>query len=434
MRESFDAVVIGAGVIGCSVAHALAAGGRRVCVVDRGPAAGSGSTSASSAVVRFNYSTFAGVAAAWESKHAWEDWSGHLGGGDEAGLARLRITGGLTLDTPLQDRTRVLALFDEVGVEYEAWDADTMRARLPLLDTGRHYPPKSLSDEAFWAEPRAEDLTGYWTPGSGFVDDPSLAAHNLMAAARRHGADFRFRSAVTAVNRSARITGVTLADGSELAAPVVVNVAGPHSGAVNALAGVGGSFAVHTRPLRQEVHEVRAPDGYGTGGPGPLVADPDLGTYFRGTPSGGLIVGGTEPECDELQWLRDPDDYHVHATPPVYTAQLYRAARRLPTLQVPGTPRGVAGVYDVSDDWTPVYDRTELPGYYVAIGTSGNQFKNAPVVGRFLTAIIDACENGRDHDQHPVHLELPRTGLTVDLSHYSRLRPTGRHGGSSVMG
>ena len=28
---------------------------------------------------------------------------------------------------------------------------------------------------------------------------------------------------------------------------------------------------------------------------------------------------------------------------------------------------------DVSDDWIPIYDQSSLPGYYMAIGTSGNQ-------------------------------------------------------------
>lgn len=217
------------------------------------------------------------------------------------------------------------------------------------------------------------------------------------------------------------MTGIGLADGTVLAAPVVVNVAGPHSGAVNGLAGVEDGFRVRTRPLRQEVHEVRAPEGYGRDGAGPLVADLDLGTYFRGTPSGGIIVGGTEPECDVLQWLDDPDAYSVHPSKAVYDAQLLRAARRLPTLTVPGTPRGTAGVYDVSDDWIPIYDKTDLPGYYVAIGTSGNQFKNAPVVGRYIAAIVAACEDGRDHDTDPVQVDLPHTGHRVDLSHYSRI-------------
>ncbi|MBI0378662.1 FAD-dependent oxidoreductase, partial [Streptomyces albiflaviniger] len=248
--QSSDAVVIGAGVMGCSIAYALAADGRRVRVVERGPSAGSGSTSASSAVIRFNYSTWTGVAAAWESKHAWEEWADHLGGGDEAGLARFIRTGGLLLDSPRQDRATVYELFDRAGVPYELWDAATMRERLPLLDTGRYHPPKTITDEAFFDEPTGE-LTGCWTPDCGFVDDPQLAAHNLMTAAVRHGATFRFRTEVTGIVARDRVTGVDLADGTRLSAPVVINAAGPHSGAVNTLAGVGDDFAVSTRPLRQ---------------------------------------------------------------------------------------------------------------------------------------------------------------------------------------
>jgi glycine/D-amino acid oxidase-like deaminating enzyme len=52
-----DAIVIGAGVIGSSVALELARGGRSVVVVDKGPGAGSGSTSASSSIIRYSYST-----------------------------------------------------------------------------------------------------------------------------------------------------------------------------------------------------------------------------------------------------------------------------------------------------------------------------------------------------------------------------------------
>jgi sarcosine oxidase subunit beta len=300
------------------------------------------------------------------------------------------------------------------------------------VDPGRHYPPKSLSDEAFWDDSTGE-LTGYWTPDSGFVDDPSLAAHNLMAAARRRGATFRFGQEVTAVRRDGdRVAGIDLASGERIDAPVVVNVTGPHSGHVNELAGVLGDFSVQTRPMRQEVHEVPAPDGHGVAQP--VVMDLDLGTYSRGTPSGQLLVGGAEPACDPLQWLEDPDVFVPTVTKELYEAQVYRAARRMPELRVPNTPHGVTGVYDVADDWIPIYDRTALPGFYVAIGTSGNQFKNAPVVGRFLAEIIRSCEDGHDHDTDPVRVALPLTGQYADLGDYSRRRPVNPDSSFSVMG
>ena len=439
---SADVVVVGAGVLGCSVAHAFASGGRSVVVVDALSGPGQGSTSASSAIIRFNYSTHAGVATAWESHFWWERWEEFLGGrDDDGGLASYTRTGGVCLDAPVHDSDHVLALFDQVGVPYERWDAATLRARLPMLDAARFYPPAPVDSEDFFKDPDGE-VGGYWTPDSGFVDDPGYAAHNLATAAKRLGAQFRFRAEVGAVRTAGgRVAGVELGDGERIDAPVVVNVAGPASGRVNALAGVGEEFAVQTRPLRAEVHTVPAPPGYrgevdraGRTTPGPLVADLDLGTYFRGTPGGEVLVGGAEPACDPLHWLEDPDDFDRHVTAEQYQAQVYRVARRLPDLTVPNTPHGLAAAYDVSDDWIPIYDRTSLEGFHVAIGTSGNQFKNAPLVGTYLRALVEAGEAGHDHDADPVHLTLPHSGVEVDLGTFSRLRPVTPGSSFSVMG
>ena len=77
--HSCDAIVIGVGVIGASVACELARRGWRVIGVDRNPGAGQGSTSASSAIVRFTYSTRAGVAMAYEGLQYWLRWPQHVG-------------------------------------------------------------------------------------------------------------------------------------------------------------------------------------------------------------------------------------------------------------------------------------------------------------------------------------------------------------------
>ncbi len=436
MRRTADAVVIGAGVIGCSVAHALAGSGRSVLVVDRHPGPGQGSTSASSAIIRFNYSTLAGVATAWEAHWSWLEWERFLGGPDEDGsVARFWRTGSLCLDAPAHDRARVLRLFEQVGVPHDVLTAAEVRQAYPWLDPARHYPPKPVGSDAFWDEPSGE-IGGYVTPDAGFVDDPSFAAHNLATAARRRGARFAFRATVSGIRRRGdRVSGVELTDGTVVDAPVVVNVSGPSSGQVNDLAGVAEDFMVSTRPLRVETHSVPAPPGFGPAGrPGPLVADVDLGTYFRGTPSGEVLVGGAEPACDPWEWLEDPDDYDPSVTRALYETQVYRAARRLPDLGVPGTPRGIGAVYDVSDDWLPIYDKTALPGFYVAIGTSGNQFKNAPLVGEYLRAIIDTCEAGVDHDEEPARSHLPRTGIDLDLSAYSRRRRPSPDSSNTVLG
>src|SRR4051812_29147523 len=271
-----DVVVIGAGVMGSSVAYELARDGYAVTVVDKGGGVGHGSTSASSAIVRFNYSSWEGVALAWESRYAWQAWSGHLGEADVASLAAFRRTGMLVIPASATPLDATTALFDRAGVSWEHLTARDIARRVPSLDTGAFGPPRPIESEEFFA-PAHGEIDGLWTPDAGYIDDPQLAAQNLATAAERHGARYLMRRAVTGLRRDASHWTVTTS-GGDLEAEIVVNAAGPWSARVNALAGVGEDFGVHTRPMRQEVHQVAAPAGY-RGDAAVTVADLDLGTY-----------------------------------------------------------------------------------------------------------------------------------------------------------
>ena len=103
---------------------------------------------------------------------------------------------------------------------------------------------------------------------------------------------------------------------------------------------------------------------------------------------------------------------------------MYRAALRIPNLEIPSSrhQQYIVSTYDVTEDWTPIYDKSSIKGYYMAIGTSGNQFKNAPVVGEMMSELVDRCENGYDQDKNPLQYELKKTSGTVDTSIFSRLR------------
>lgn len=215
---------------------------------------------------------------------------------------------------------------------------------------------------------------------------------------------------------------VDFGDGGSVETEVVVNAAGPHSARVNQLAGV--ELPLETRPLRREVHALANPLHGEAGGAGvPVVGDLNGGIYFRPEAGGrDLIVGTTDPECDEPEWVDDPDDYTEGVTETYRQRQCLRLMKRFPEVRL-GPARGLAALYDVTvRDWYPVVDRTDLPGYYVCIGTSGSSFKTAPVLGRLMAEIVDACEAGRDTDRHPIRLELPRAGVSVDTRFLSRLR------------
>jgi sarcosine oxidase, subunit beta len=164
------------------------------------------------------------------------------------------------------------------------------------------------------------------------------------------------------------------------------------------------------------------------------VSDLDLGVYLRAAPGDVMMVGGTEPRCDPLGWIDDPGAVDPFPTAASFEAQVTRAARRFPGLRVPPRPKGIVGVYDVADDWTPIYDRTDLDGFYVAMGTSGNQFKNAPMAGLMMATLITAVENGHDHDADPVRCHGEYTGRTVNLGTFSRKRPVNTASSGTVMG
>ena len=241
-------------------------------------------------------------------------------------------------------------------------------------------------------------------------------------------------------------------------APIVVNATGPHSQqftsmvfSSNPITGrkeyIESDMLIGTRPLRQEVAYCDAPPPLGRSDTqldmdletsnAPLTADLDIGVYFRPEIGNKYLIGSVEPDCDEHQWVDgDIDDLDTNLSDN-WTNYIYRAALRIPNLPIPTSRNsmGIVSTYDVTPDWTPIYDKSNLKGYYMAIGTSGNQFKNAGIVGELMAKLIDSCENGQNHDKNPVLFETKRTnpGQYVNLNSFSRLRVLNDTSGS-VMG
>lgn len=428
------AIIIGAGVMGCSIATDLARRGHDVTVIDRNHQAGHGSTSASSAVIRFHYSTNSGTALAYEGLQYWKHWADHIGIEPEGGLVRLVTTGLAVLIDQTGHAAKCKPILDELGIPNEWWDTAELTARMPYLATGEFWPPTRPDDEAFFAEPERALPGALYEPEAGYVNDPQLAAQNLHDAAVAAGATFRFGTTVTGVVSDAgRVTGIELSDGSTVDAAVVVNAAGPHSSAVNRLAGLEGTMAISTAPMRQEVHHMTAPAPPSDGAVLPALGDGDSGFYYRPDRNEHLFVGSVEPECDPLEWIDDPD----HADESLgeqWEVMTLRVARRIPEVGVPLDRRGIVGVYDVADDWTPIYDRTDLDGFYVAIGTSGNQFKNAGPVGFLMAELIEAVEGGHDHDADPIVITGPYSGLPIELATFGRNREINENSSMSVHG
>ncbi len=428
-----DVVVIGAGVIGGAVALELAKAGRSVVIVDKGSAAGAGSTSASSAIIRFSYSTHDAVLMAWESASIWENWAEYLGAIDPDGMAKFIRTGYLVYRTAGYDGESVRVIWDDLKIPYEVLSADQLREKFPALDANSYWPPKRIDDPAF-GDDAVGELSGLYDPLSGFMDDPMLAAHNLINAAKVLGAQTRFKEEVVSIDKhGSQVTGVTLASGERIEAAIVVNAAGPHASKINKIAGVLDEMNIRHRPLRQEVYVAPAPNGFKLEDNVPVVADLDTGIYFRPHLGGTINLGGTEPACDDLHWIDDADDWREETTVEIWETMMLRLARRMPDFGVPVSPSRIGALYDATDDWVPIYDRSSIDGFYMACGTSGNQFKNAPMAATFIRLLIEAAEAGRNHDDDPISYIGPRSGRAINIGAFSRLREVQNTSGT-VMG
>ena len=419
--------------MGASIALELSKTGRKVIVLDKGGAPGAGSTSASSAIIRFTYSNFNTILMAWENAQIWFNWDKFVGVQDPDGMAKYVKTGYLVFLTEGYDGVRQRELWDEFGIPYELLNPEEVRKRWPAFETGKFYPPKSIEDPAFADDPY-DQLWALFDPLSGFMDDPMLAAHNMAHAAKAHGAEFRFHTEVTEVLRDGgRASGVVLKNGERIESQFVINAAGPHAAKVNKMAGVFDEMKVKHQPLRQEVFSPPAPKGFRLEDDAPIVADLDLGQYFRPHMGDLLNVGTTEPACDPLHFIDDADNWNDNTTPEFAERVMLRLARRLPDFGIPLKTLGIGALYDVSDDWIPIYDKSSLPGFFMACGTSGNQFKNAPLVGKFMRVLMEAEEQGVDHDLTPLSVMGEHTGKEIHLDAFSRLRTSGETAGN-VMG
>ncbi len=435
MSKNVDALIIGAGVIGACTAYELSKLGYKTLSVDKLPQAGYGSTSSSCAIIRTYYSTTDSCALAYEGWHYWRNWSDYIGNAvNPSELIEYHNTGCLVAKTELNGMLeKACSVMDEIACPYEHVSAGEMADFLPGVDTRRFFPAKLIDDPDF-GEPTGGEINGaVFFPCGGYVNDPMLSAQNVQAAAEQQGAKFRFNAEVSKILReNNRVAGVELSDGTVIKAPVVINVAGPHSSVINRLAGVSDNMLMSTRALRHEVAHVDAPASLNSA-KRMITSDSDVQVYTRPSSGNGMLIGSEDPECDEREWVDDPDHFNLEFSAQWKTLVM-RLAQRLPELGIPDTAKGVVALYDVSEDWMPIYDKSDLPGFFMACGTSGNQYKNAPVAGKIMATLVQAEDVGQNHDTDPVQFKLNNANYTLSLDCYSRNRKINAESSFSVIG
>ena len=429
-----DIIIIGSGVIGAAMGFELSKAGFKTLNIDRNHNAGTGSTSASCAIIRVHYSTLDGSALAYEGYFDWKNWEDYIGVKDDHGIAKFVECGCLVMETQQNGFLKKhKSICSTLSIPFEEWDSHIIKKKLPLYSQESFAPAKRIDQDGFGEANGSNINSGVFFPTGGYVTDPQLSAHNLRSAAEANGGLFRFNSEVVDIIKyNGKVSGVLLANNEVIKAPIIINVAGPASFKINKMAGVEEEMNIKTRPLRQEVAHVPQPSGFNFEANGFIVSDSDISCYVRPEKGGNILIGSEDPECDSREFVDDLN-FNTEFTDQ-WDNQVHRYAQRVPTLGIPSRRKGIVDLYDASDDWIPIYDKSSLNGFYMACGTSGNQYKNATIAARMMVGLINYCESGNDHDLHPYEFYLEKIGRKLNMGFFSRLRKVNPESSNSVLG
>ena len=363
MTETAGVVIIGGGVMGCSIACNLALtagqhGLRRIVLLER-DTLGSGSTGRSSAAIGMHYSTAVNAEMAWRSLQIYRNFADIIGG--ECGYTRTGYLVFAGADDVASFRNNV-AMQQSVGIITDIIRAD---------DAAELAPGFTVDDAAGIA----------YEPYSGHAD-ASGTAYAYATRARAEGVDIRLQSPVSAIETSgdgSRVEAVRTASGERIATGVVVAATGPWTARFLAAHGID----VPLVATRHEVLHFRRPLDKVPHHPG--GADVSNRIYFR--PEGqDLTLVGNGNHSDVVD---DPEIYAQRASPAFIEDVWQRIARRIPAMADAELATGYAGLYTNTPDSHPIMDRVDgVDGLYLCSGFSGHGFKLSPMVGVLMAELI----------------------------------------------
>ncbi len=353
--KTADIVILGAGVMGASVAFHLAkrrAG--KIMVIDKSHVA-QGSSGRSSALVRMHYSYPPEVQLALLSLRIFENWRdvvGQEGDFRKTGFVRIVHPGEterLKQNVEMQRR---------LGVNVKLID----RAELKDL-------------EPDWAVDEVE-LAAY-EPDSGYGDGAGVA-NDFLTRARELGVTYQSKTqALEFLVEGGRVRGVST-DHGDIAAPVVISATGPWTRPLFQRVGID-------LPIETEYHQVAIlKNAPGMKGGGCACIDSVSATYFRSDGQDKFLIGDFYGQRGA-----DPDNFPQRASDDGLEEIIERASRRVPKLENAEVMRGVTGVYDMTPDSRPLLGEVSgVAGLHVCAGFSGMGFKISPAIGLVMSELL----------------------------------------------
>ncbi|MEZ5802751.1 MAG: FAD-binding oxidoreductase [Rhizobiaceae bacterium] len=369
MRNGNDVIVVGAGIVGSSVAYHLAEAGAKPTLIEQTHPAG-GPSGKSSALLHAFY--------------LMPELSQLAIRGREILVSLPEIAGEGSFVTQI-------GMMWVCGTDSEAdWAAAAERIR------GEGAQMEALSPRQF-----ADAAPGFslddvalaiWEPEYGYAD--AFGATNAIAkAARNRGAKILQNTIVSRLVRTGdRVAAVELADGTLMEADTVVLAAGPWTRSLLATVGLD-------LPLHIERHPMAVLDARGRARQYmPFAWCDDISRNYARPDNEGVILagtwagGGTGVRHDEVmrpRLVENPDSYMEGVEEAESVEILETFLDRIPSMADLGIRPGYAGLYDMSPDDLPVIGAMPgVEGLVVAAGSSGHGFKTGPAVGEAIARLV----------------------------------------------
>lgn len=359
MKNEARVVVIGGGIVGCSILYHLAkAGWKDVVMVEKNELTSGATCMAAGMLTQFNSSPTLMRMRKYSSELYDE-----LGAYDKVGSVRMAASKEqhLTLQ-------RAVSTAKGVGLDVEMITAEEVLKLMP------------------WASPN-ELYSGVYLPNDGHLD-PHGTTHAVAKAAKELGAEIYLNTMVTGIELSQdREVKAVKTNKGDIKTSIVVNSAGLWGKQVAAMVGakVPSTPVIHQHLALQAVPGAEVPDG------GPCFRDTDRLIYGR-PEHGGILFGGWELNPPSI-W--DDGVPWSHAATEVasdfdrYEHLLVNAIKRFPFLEEAGIERLVAHPDAFTPDSRPLVGPwPTIKGFWMACSLSMEGFGAAGGIGKALTEWI----------------------------------------------
>ena len=361
MKNNYDIVIVGGGIIGCSLAFELAKRGRKDVLIVEQEYLTSGATGRCGAGIRQQWGSILNATLAVESTHIFENLEEYTGYSGDCGLNQ----GGYLLvaytEKEWEQFQRNLEVQHSIGINSFAVAVENIREIVPHINT--------------------EGMFGACFCAKDGHADPFHCTYAYAKGAQKMGVDIETYTTVTGfVTENGRIKTVQTTKG-DVEAGVVVNCTGGHAAMMAAMVG-------DELPILPERHQILITEPVAHI-MNPMVMSFHRHFYVQQTPHGSVIMGIGDPA--------EPVSFNIRSSWQFleYTAHL--VTQTLPAFRNLRVVRQWAGLYDMCPDRNPViHEAASAEGFFTIAGFSGHGFMLAPrtaiLVANHLTGQEDSID------------------------------------------